>query len=812
MAVGTTTERLERAWAEPGGLVNALTTVDHKRIGVRYLVTATVFFILAGLEALTMRLQLATPDGRLLTPNAYDQLFTMHGVTMIFLFVTPMLSGFGNYFVPLMIGARDMAFPRLNALSYWVYLGSGLFLYSSLVLGMAPNDGWFNYAPLSSGSPGTNIDFYGYGLIFLGISSTVGAANFITTIFKLRAPGMSINRMPLFCWAVLATSFSIIFAVPSLTADCALLELSRNWGFHFFDAAHGGDPLLWQHLFWIFGHPDVYIIFLPAVGIVSTIIPVFSRRPMVAHTWVALATMATGVLGFGVWVHHMFAVGLPQVSMTFFSAASMVIAIPSGLQIFAWLATVISGRPVIRTPFLYVLGFIVVFVIGGLSGVMFAVISFDQQITDSYFVVAHFHYVLFGGAVFPIIAGVYYWLPKISGRMFSERLGVISFWLVFIGFNLTFFPMHISGLLGMPRRVWTYPSGMGWDIPNMLSTIGAFVLAVGILAIIADVVYALVAGPPAGDDPWDANTLEWATSSPPPAWNFATVPIVRSADPNWDTDDRADDQRRADRGALVLDEGHQTVATTELDADLEAALHMPGESYWPLALAGSITIIFVGLITGTTVATWIGVALSVISLAGWHQTAHGDDSPTVLDVERPSGWWGMWLLVATEATLFGILIATYFYLRFHTPSAWPPDGLAKPAILKPLIATAILVASSVPIAIAARRGTGATARLVALAVAVALAVVFLAFQAVLVSDALDTFRPHDDAYASAFYVLIGLHAAHVVVGILIALWTATFGWRLGAVRLPTRLTALYWYFVNAMALLVFATLYLSPRL
>jgi cytochrome c oxidase subunit I+III len=611
-------ERLERAWVEPGPLISAIATVDHKRIGVRYLVTASVFFVLAGLEALVMRTQLAEPNGRLLSPEAYDQLFSMHGITMIFLFVTPMLSGFGNYLVPLQIGARDMAFPRMNAFGYWVFLAAGLFIYSSLLIGRAPDNGWFNYAPLSSNSHGTNIDFYGLGLIFLGISTTAGAVNFIVTIFRLRAPGMSLNRIPLFCWAVLATSFSIVFAIPSLTADCLLLELSRKWGFHFFEKATGGDPLLWQHLFWIFGHPDVYIIFLPAVGIVSSIVPVFSRRPMAAYHLVALATMVTGFLGFGVWVHHMFAVGLPQVTMTFFAAASMAIAIPSGIQIFAWLATIIGGRPVIRTPFLFVVGFIVVFVIGGLSGVMFAVIPFDQQVTDSYFVVAHFHYVLFGGAVFPIFAGVYYWLPKFTGRMFSERAGTASFWLVFVGFNLTFFPMHIAGLLGMPRRVYTYPDHMGWDVLNLLSTIGGFVLAVGMLVIVANVLWSLRWGPPAGDDPWGGNTLEWATTSPPPHYNFPTIPVVRSADPNWDREDRADDERRLERGELVLADGPETVSTGEVDAELERVLRMPGDSPCPLALALSLTVFFVGLIASSNLTAWIGVGLVLASLAAWH--------------------------------------------------------------------------------------------------------------------------------------------------------------------------------------------------
>jgi cytochrome c oxidase subunit 1/cytochrome c oxidase subunit I+III len=608
----TEVRQLERAWAEPAGILAWLGTVDHKRIGVRYLVTAGAFFVAGGLEAAALRAQLARPEQGLLTPEAYNQLFSMHGLTMIFLFVTPMLSGFGNYFVPLLIGARDMAFPRLNAYGYWVFLAAGLFLYSGLVVGQAPDNGWFNYAPLSTRpfSTGSNMDFYAIGLIFLGVSTTAGAINFIVTILKLRAPGMSINRMPIFCWAVLATSLSIVFAIPSLTVAAGMLELQRRWGFHFFDTAGGGDPVLWQHLFWIFGHPDVYIIFLPAVGIVSTIVPVFARRSLVAYDWVALATMATALLGFGVWVHHMFAVGLPQVSMTFFAAASTIIAIPSGIQVFAWLATLVKGTPVVRTPLLFVLGFLVTFVIGGLSGVMFAAIPFDQQVTDSYFVVAHFHYVLFGGAVFPIFAAVYYWLPKITGRLLDERLGVASFWLVFVGFNLAFFPMHVSGLLGMPRRVYTYPADMGWDTFNLLSTIGAVVLVLGILAILVDVVWSLLAGAPAGADPWGGNTLEWTTTSPPPAYDFERIPVVRSADPAWDGE--------SGPSSLVLPEGHETPATLPLDADPAAVLEMPGESLTPLLAAAALALVCVGLIADLDwLAVAAGVAAAVV-LALWH--------------------------------------------------------------------------------------------------------------------------------------------------------------------------------------------------
>jgi cytochrome c oxidase subunit I+III len=619
--------KLHETWYERPGIKTFLTTVDHKSIGRRYLVTASLFFVAAGLEALAVRTQLAVPDAGAIGPKAYNQLFSMHGVTMIFLFVTPFLSGFGNFIVPLQIGARDMAFPRINAFSYWTYLASGLLMYSAFLIGEAPNDGWFNYTPLAEKAftPGLNIDFYDLGLLFLAISSTAGSINFIVTIFKLRAPGMSLNRIPLFCWGILAQAVSLVFALPALSAANIFLELQRRFGFHFFDHSHGGDSLLWQHLFWIFGHPDVYIIFLPAIGIVSSVVPVFARRSLVAHDWLVLATVATAFLGFGVWVHHMFATGLSNVTYTFFAATSVIIAIPSGVQVFGWIATVLKGRPVLKSPMLYVLGFLVVFVVGGVTGVMFAAIPFDQQVTDSYFVVAHFHYVLFGGAVFPIFAGIHYWYPKLVGRMLDERLATWSFWLFFVGFNLAFFPMHVSGLLGMPRRIYTYHPGLGWDVPNLLSTIGAFTLAVGILGTVVNVFRSARAGEPAPDDPWGANTLEWAASSPPPHFNFASIPVVHSADPNWDVEDRREDRARLARAELTLSEGHETIGTSWLDGDIEEIHESPSGSAWPLLLTLALAWFFTAFLTGHWVLAAVGIALTAVAVGGWNVKEPGEE-------------------------------------------------------------------------------------------------------------------------------------------------------------------------------------------
>jgi len=608
---------LDQLWGTEPTVWARLSSTDHKVIGKRYLVTAFVFFLLAGVMALVMRTQLAESGLRLLNPDLYDQLFSMHGTTMIFFFATPMLAGFGNYLVPLMIGTRDMAFPRLNAVSYWIYLSAGVFLYSSILGFASPNNGWFNYVTLANRqySQGLNIDFYALSIILLGISSTVGAINFIVTILRMRAPGMAISNMPLFAWAVLATSFALVFALPVLTTANVLLELDRLAGFHFFDVAAGGNPLLWQHLFWIFGHPDVYIILLPAVGIVSTIVPVFSGRPIVGYLWVALAMMSTAIISFGVWVHHMFATGLPPVSLAIFGAASVLITVPSGIQIFAWLATMLVGKVRLTPPMLYMLGFLITFVLGGFTGVMFGAVPFDQQATDTYFVVAHFHYVLFGGSVFPILGGLLYWLPKMSGRLSNPRLGKWSFWLIFGGFHLTFFPLHIAGLLGMPRRVYTYLGGLGWDPYNMTATIGAFLTAAGVLVLIIDLVGTIRHGAPAGNDPWGADTLEWATTSPPPPYNFPAFVPVRSRHPLWDRRDR--ERLEEWDGPALAAEHHEVIITTMVEGSPDQLVVMPGTSHLPLALALSLLILFYGFLFSAELIAAVGAVAVVATLLGW---------------------------------------------------------------------------------------------------------------------------------------------------------------------------------------------------
>jgi cytochrome c oxidase subunit I len=610
---------LRATWETRPGLLGILSSVDHKEIGLRYIVTAFIFLALGGVEALVMRIQLAHSNLKVLSPQAYDQLFTLHGFTMIFLYAGPILSGFSNYLWPLLLGSRDMAFPRLNALSYWIFLVSGVFLYASFPLGVAPNAGWFNYVPYASldFNPGPNIDFYLLGLILLGISTTVGAINFIVTLMRTRAPGMSINRLPILVWGTLTASVGNVLAVPSVSLACFLLWMDRQFGTHFFAVGEGGQPMLWQHLFWMFGHPWVYAIVLPALGIVSDGLPTFCRRPLVGYSAVALATVTTMIFGFGVWLHHMFATGLPSLSLAFFSAASMIIAVPSAVSVFAWIATISTGRPVLTTAFLFFASFIFLFTIGGVSGVMTAAVPFDWQLTDTYFIVAHLHYVLIGINVFAVVGGMYYWFPKMTGRLMDERLGRWNFWTMFIGFNLGFFPMHISGLMGMPRRVYTYPSGLGWDTLNLITTIGALLFAVGMAIFVFNVFISRRRGKPAGANPWDAPTLEWSVPSPPPPYNFAVIPIVASRHPLWE--DRLDDT--SDRSSLhrgyLLDRGRETLATTVLDAEPDLILKMPGDSCAPFVVAIGLGVMFAGLLGHWWWLAGIGCAATALAMVIW---------------------------------------------------------------------------------------------------------------------------------------------------------------------------------------------------
>src|SRR5947207_611454 len=571
------------------GVWSWFTTVDHKKIGILYGSTAILFFMAGGIEALFIRLQLARPNGTVLSAARYNEFFTMHGTTMVFLLGMPIAAAIGNYFVPLMIGARDVAFPRLNMLGYWIFLFGGLFLYSSFFLGGAPDGGWFGYAPLTSTPlsqgflPGRGPDFWAVGLIMLGIGSVATAVNFLVTILNMRAPGMTMMRLPVFVWMMLVVAFLTLFAMPSVTAALIQVFMDRNFHTNFFNAAAGGDPLMYQHLFWIFGHPEVYILILPGMGIVSEILPVFSRKPLFGYAIVVFSGIAIGFLGWGVWAHHMFASGLGPVAVSAFSLSTMLIAIPTGVKIFNWLGTVYGGAVRLTTAMLFSLGFIAQFTIGGLSGVMHSIVPSDTQQTDTYFVVAHFHYVLFGGLVFAVFGGLHYWHPKIFGRMLNERIGKTTFWLMVIGFNLTFFPMHFLGFEGQPRRTYTYPKGMGWDTLNLLSTIGAFIIAVSVLTYLVNVIYTTKRGPIASRDPWDARTLEWSTPSPPPEYNFLHTPIVTHRDEWWHRKYTEDDEGRLVRlpagAAVAMDE-----PADEPDADAHG-IHMPSPSYWPMVFA-----------------------------------------------------------------------------------------------------------------------------------------------------------------------------------------------------------------------------------
>ncbi|CAM2195938.1 cytochrome c oxidase subunit I+III [Paraburkholderia kururiensis] len=865
---------LAQAWNDPPGLVGWLSAINHKTIARRFIATTFAFFVLAGVLALVMRLQLARPDNRLVGPDLYDQLFTMHGTTMMFLFAVPVMQAVAGYLIPLMIGARSVAFPRMNAYAYWVFLFGGLTLYVAFALGAGPRSGWFSYVPLSGPdyAPGKGSDIWAQMITFTELSALMEAVVLITTILKMRAPGMSLNRMPLFAWATLVTQFMVIFAMPAVMLASTALILDREMGTQFYNPALGGDVLLWQHLFWFFGHPEVYLIFVPALGFLSSIIPTFARRPIFGYSAVVLALIATAFLAFGLWVHHMFATAVPELGKSFFTAASVMIAVPSGIQIFCWLATLATGKLNLRVPLLFVLAFFFILVLGGMTGIMLGSVSLDLQVHDTYFVVAHLHYVLLGGAVFPLFGAFYYWFPKMTGRMLGEKLGHWQFWLFFVGFNVAFFPMHIAGLHGMPRRVWTYPAGMGWGTTNFISTVGGVTIAVSVLLFIVNVVYSRRHGAPAPANPWGAGTLEWSVPSPPPPHNFDALPVVHARDPLWEP-----------AGAPAHVSGlaahaREVLVTTALDARPDTRDLFPSPSIWPFVSAVATTVFFIGSIF-TPTAVWWGTVPVGIALIAWfwparrhnavaraleRSPANGQAAQTAavreagaiealdarqatdasdaadeprqpptpnphaarrqrfIDVRalpsygfshRSLTWWATFGLILIEGSVFGIAIAMYFYLR-SVNGAWPLNA-PPPALLWGTLNTAVLVASLWPNELARRaaaREERERARLW-LAVCLASSVVFLALR-VFEFTSLNVMW-YGNSYGSIVWLLMGLHTTHLVTDtvdtavLVVLLFMGPFS---GKRLVDTTENAIYWYFVVLSWLPIYAVVYLAPRL
>jgi cytochrome c oxidase subunit 1 len=608
----STSQATYGTWKRPlkkTGLVGFLTTVDHKKIGIGYAIGALFFLLVGGVEALIIRLQLSSPEQNLISAQAYNQLFTMHGTTMVFLAVMPLSAAFFNYIMPLQIGARDVAFPRLNALGLWCFFAGGIIVNLSWFFQSgAPDIGWFGYAPLTSKqfNPDIGTDFWIVGLQILGIASLAGSFNFITTILNMRAPGLSMMRLPVFTWMTLITSFLIILAFPPITIALVELMFDRHFGTHFFNVAGGGKPILWQHIFWIFGHPEVYILILPAMGIISEILPVFSRKPLFGYPLVVFSGAVIGFLGFAVWSHHMFTTGLGIVATSAFAFLTMLISIPTGVKIFNWIGTIWGGRIQFTTPMLYALGFIWMFMMGGFTGIMHSSPPVDAQQQDSYFVVAHFHYVLIGGSIFALLAGIYYWFPKATGKLMGDGLGKIYFYTVFFGFNLAFFPMHILGMTGMPRRTHTYKEVMGWEDPNFWSTVGAFILGLGIAGVVLQVIYNCFKGKPASDNPWDARTLEWATASPPREYNFGYTPVINARDQVWETKYGPEEKKM---GKIAPD---------------DHGIHMPDQSWWPLILSIGLFMAGLGVIfNGQPMSLLVPFLSSEATFNLFHITAPG---------------------------------------------------------------------------------------------------------------------------------------------------------------------------------------------
>jgi len=826
---------LGRVWNNAPGLIGQLTAVNHTTIGLRYIVTGIAFLLIGGMLSMFMRLQLAWSDQTVLDHELYNQFMTMHGTTMMFLFAVPVMEGVALYLIPKMIGARDVPYPRMTAFGYWCYLFGGLFLYSSFFFGQAPAGGWFMYTPLSGAeySPGLGPDFWLLGVTFAEIAAVTAAIELIVAILKTRAPGMALQRMPLFAWYVLVTAFMIAFGFPPLILASILLEIERAFGFVFYDVALGGSPLLWQHLFWLFGHPDVYIIFLPAAGVVSTLIPVFARRPIVGYTWIVLAIIATGFLSFGLWVHHMFAIGIPLLALSFFSAASMAVAIPMAVQVFAWIATLWTGRPLLRSPMRFILGFFFVFVIGGLTGVMVALVPFDWQVHDTHFIVAHLHYVVIGGMLFPLFAGIYYWLPHVTGRMPFDAFSRIVFWLIFIGFNLTFLPMHLTGLLGMPRRVYSYGPELGETVQwlNLLSTAAGFLIAVGIVAFCIDIWLTWRHGRRAPANPWQAGTLEWAMPTPPPAWNFDSIPAIAERDPLWERPQLGPALARQEGFLAGAPRGvRETLGTSLKAGEPEQVIRLSGSSWMPLLTALTLVLVLAFFIAG---AYWLsGAALLGTVIAGWWWLwTTGDDAaadlldaghsgaqplrlPTQAAASGSPGWWAMTILLLVDASLYASLIFAYAYLWLGA-EAWPPAGHVLPGIGWALAGILLLLGGSLALRRAVRENAAGEAGRMRglLLIAALLLAAFLVTQGISLAGYGQP--PQSHAFASLLWVLVAYQAIHALLALLMVayVWLRSRRGLVNAVRQrDLRVSALFWHFTTGLWLVGVLLVQIFPRL
>ena len=699
-------ERLAAAWKTPTGW-RYWSAVNNTEVGLWYTGVSFLFFLFAGVLAMLIRAQLAVPNNDLLSADTYNQVFTLHGSVMMFLFGVPIFEAFSILILPQMLGARDLPFPRLSAYGFWCFIIGGVFVCGSIFFGVAPQGGWFMYPPLTTTyQDGLGADIWLLGLSFIEVSSIAAAVELIVGVLKTRPPGMRINLIPLYSWYILVVAGMILFAFPPLIAGDLLFELERAFDWPFFDHTRGGDPLLWQHLFWIFGHPEVYIIFLPAVALVATIVPTAAQRPIVGYTFIVLAAVGTGFISFGLWVHHMFTTGMPGISLAFFSAASEAVAIPTGVQIFCFLATALAGRFVKSVPMLFVAGALAIFVLGGLTGVMVALAPFDFQAHDTYFIVAHLHYVLIGGMLFPVIAGLYYFFPLAMSKTLSDRLGRIAFWLMFIGFNIAFLPMHFTGLLGMPRRVYTYAPGMGFDVLNMVSTVGAFILAGGVAVLVWDVLRPKGKQPYSKRNPWHAGTLEWLAEMPGEAWGVRSIPIIKSRYPLWDQPNLMQD---VDAGRFYLpdaEEGkRETLISSIIDAEPIQCLRVPGPTFlsmWAAIFTGGLFIFatyswyVAALVSGglalVTILIWLWTGTAVIPEKPQKDIGLGVTVPLYASGAHSVGWWATFITMIGDMSAFGSLVFGYFFF-WTVHEDFPPAEAAGPGVFWPLLALGLIAAS-----------------------------------------------------------------------------------------------------------------------